>query len=591
MTITYGKLSSNMKLGEVFFDKMDSVLKDLRADFDVASSGFSKRKVNELKQIHVDTTGKVSTLSNLATGSNGIISGLRGTGKSHLMLLSREKINNRKQSLCIYIDLKNHLNIGGNIVVEERFYVWALLKQLKLQMAYLIQDTYEEDSKGFFQAVISYFSKDKQKEIEKKVETILNELNQLILLGEQEVQNLAKTKSLNVQQEKSVLNNSSLKAEGSATSAKVEAKAEHQNNIKNSLATTEESSSTILLDIDVLKRTLVSLVELLGLKSIVFFYDEWSLLNRTDQDILANLIRSLSTAPIYHWIAIIPYKSSLGVLETTSDMVHKVDLDLQFIFEENNSVCTNYFKEFMNKRLDLEFGNSSFTIDKIVRPQFFELIVKASMGNTRDFGLMLYKAWELFKQDYLVTKNKRIIAKKHIVKAIKSLADEKFANLENRGSKYSEKLWSEIIKFVGLKKHTHFCIEQNSTNLSLLKEDEYTDLLYYRLIHLRKKDVPAKDGGEWRLSTYSVDVSAVFSRIFETNSERTKIKLVTDMEIVHDQIRRYTFDLASIINEFRMEQGKQIKCLSCGKIITGDMKYAWDNKVCIFCSQPLPMSR
>ncbi|MFP3589646.1 hypothetical protein SCB29_39490, partial [Paraburkholderia sp. SIMBA_055] len=30
MTITYGKLSSNMKLGEVFFDKMDSVLKDLR---------------------------------------------------------------------------------------------------------------------------------------------------------------------------------------------------------------------------------------------------------------------------------------------------------------------------------------------------------------------------------------------------------------------------------------------------------------------------------------------------------------------------------------------------------------------------------
>lgn len=81
---------------------------------------------------------------------------------------------------------------------------------------------------------------------------------------------------------------------------------------------------------------------------------------------------------------------------------------------------------------------------------------------------------------------------------------------------------------------------------------------------------------------YAVDISTIHSRIYETKSESKQIKAVTDINVIHNQVRRYIFDLASIINGFRVEQGKQIICKSCGKALTSDMKLAWELKKCIF---------
>jgi hypothetical protein len=215
------------------------------------------------------------------------------------------------------------------------------------------------------------------------------------------------------------------------------------------------------------------------------------------------------------------------------------------------------------------------------------------MGNTRDFGVILNKAWENFKNDYLTTGKNRIISKKHVKKAIKSLAEEKLDNLQKKASnKYSERLWNEVVDFTKSKTHTHFCIELSEQNIDFLKEDEFEDLLYHRLVHLRNKDYPNKEGGQPRLAIYAVDASTLFFEIFETTSARKKIKLFTDSNTVHNQTRRYIFDLKKSINNFRMEQGKQIQCLNseCKRIITEDMKYAWEHKVCIYCSTPLPQT-
>ncbi len=213
------------------------------------------------------------------------------------------------------------------------------------------------------------------------------------------------------------------------------------------------------------------------------------------------------------------------------------------------------------------------------------MLVKACMGNTGDFGILLYKAWTNYKNDILAQKNYHIINKKHIVKVIKSLSRVKLENLKLNENQYTEKLWNEIIKFVSEKKHTHFYIELNKENQNFINQDEFQNLIYQRLIHLRKNDITPEAGGDYRLAMYAVDISTLHSRIYDTKSDSKKIKAVTDINVIHNQIRRYIFDLAGVINEFRVEQGKQIICKNCKRHITTDMKLAWELKRCTYCGQ------
>jgi hypothetical protein len=580
-------LQGNMRQGDSFIEKMDKVFASLRADFDVASAQSSKKKIEELKKIHVDATKKVSTLATQSQESNGFVKGLRGTGKSHLLLLARDKVNNNSNHLCIYINLQEHLNIGGSVVVQERFYVWALLKQLKRQLLYVIDQKADEQSStsSIIKKLTQFFLVDKgeDKEIEEKLMTIFKNLEDLIRTGEEELQLF----SARIKDGQRLENNKYRELGGEVSTASIKLKAEANESRKETESIEKGYGVEKILDIDKLKTFLIEIVNILDINGITFFYDEWSMLSKKDQETLSILIRALSSSPIFHWIAYIPYKSSLGVLEQAADMPHNIDLDLQFIYEEDNRVCTNYFKEFINNRLKLVFQSDIFKVDALIRPSVLEIMVKSCMGNTRDFGVILNKAWHNFRQDYLVTQKNKVISKKHVERAIKVLAEEKQENLRSRSSsKYSERLWIEIAKFISDKKHTHFCIELTDKNVDIIKEEEFIDLLYHRLVHLRKKDYPPKDGEQNRLSIYAADVSVLFYKIFEVRSESKKIKLVTDVATIHNQTRRYIFNIEKTINEFRMEQGKQIQCISCHKIITEEMKLAWENKMCIYCMTP-----
>ncbi|RWS40142.1 hypothetical protein EKA14_24660 [Bacillus mycoides] len=542
-----------------------------------------------LKEFHVDVTGEVATLGVVARESNGIIRGLRGTGKSHLMLITRDDINSSKEHLCIYINLQEHLSIGGNIIVQEKFYVWVLLKQLEKQIKYIIEDGKDKSTRKInVNTFVNFFKKDRDREVQEKLEHVFKRLDELLMYGEKEFCDFEFERS----EEKKVNQHrkGAIKAQVNATPS-FEASVEES--IEDGEAVSRKLKVKSALNLETLKSFLIELINILGINGITFFYDEWSTLSKSDQEVLSKLIRALSSAPLYHWIAYIPYKSTLGVLEPTADLPHTLDLDLQFIYEENNKVCANYFREFINKRLNMVFGTSKFNASPLLRNELIELLVKSSMGNTRDFGVMLNKAWNNYKHDYLATKKNRVISKKHIERAIKSLAEEKMSNLQEKAvSKYSERLWADLVKFVSLKSHTHFCVEMSDKNIDYLKEAEFTDLLYHRLLHLRKKDYSPKDGDGTRLSIYSVDVSVLFFEIFETRSTEKKINLVTDVDTIHNQVRRYIFNVEDFVSQYRIEQGKQIKCINpdCKKIITEDMKYALQNNVCTFCGTMLPHS-
>jgi hypothetical protein len=580
-------LAGNMKQGTEFIEKMDKVFASLRADFDVASSQLSRKKIEALKKMHVDVTGKVTTLSTLARESNGLIKGLRGAGKSHLMLIARDEINSSKKHICIYVNLQEHLNVGGSVVVQERFYVWALLKQLKKQLMYIVGEAENEEEthkKLSLSKVLQFFNIKSGDKIINRLEEKFSELEKIVLQGEEEVRQFSKeTTTVHLNE---FTSKSGFTMKGSK--GKFEVDIGYNEGEKFSDKSEEKYRSEIILDIEKLKTLLIEIIELLGIEGITFFYDEWSTLKKEEQELLSRLIRALSSSPIYHWIAFVPYKSSLGVLEQAADMPHSIDLDLQFIYEENNKICMQYFQKFIENRLKLVFDSEKFKSNALIRPQLLDVLVKCSMGNTRDFGVMLNKAWDYFKQDYLTTGRNRIISKKHVERAVKTLAEEKMANLQQKASSnYSERLWSEIVKFISKKQHTHFCIELSDRNIDYIKEAEFTDLLYHRLVHLRKKDYSPKDGGDKRLAIYAADASVLFSNIFETKSKRKKIKLVTDLNTIHNQIRRYIFDISKFVNEFRIEQGKQIKCSKCGKIITQEMEYAWKQGICVYCGNPL----
>lgn len=94
-----------------FIDNMNKAFSDLRADYELTMDS-STEKIRELQELHVDVKNHLSDLTSLSRKSSGTICGLRGTGKTHLMLLARYNLNNelwkkeQDNNLCIYLNMK-----------------------------------------------------------------------------------------------------------------------------------------------------------------------------------------------------------------------------------------------------------------------------------------------------------------------------------------------------------------------------------------------------------------------------------------------------------------------------------------------------
>lgn len=101
----------NLVDDKIFIENMNKAFSDLRADYELTMDT-SGEKINELKKLHVDVKNQLSDLTSLARKSSGTISGLRGTGKTHLMLLARHYLNDSlwkeesSNNLCIYLNMK-----------------------------------------------------------------------------------------------------------------------------------------------------------------------------------------------------------------------------------------------------------------------------------------------------------------------------------------------------------------------------------------------------------------------------------------------------------------------------------------------------
>lgn len=115
-----------------------------------------------------------------------------------------------------------------------------------------------------------------------------------------------------------------------------------------------------------------------------------------------------------------------------------------------------------------------------------------------------------------------------------------------------------------------------------LRKQEFSDLIYHRLLHFRKAHVPTKDGVLTdKLSIYAINYACSYNLHSES-----KISFITEYKTIHDRVRRYIYHPSAILQKLQIKEGEIFPCSNCGEPINIlKMKAAWDNNACPFCGQ------
>ena len=174
----------------------------------------------------------------------------------------------------------------------------------------------------------------------------------------------------------------------------------------------------------------------------------------------------------------------------------------------------------------------------------------------------------------------KYISLQMVTSAIKDNGDKKISNLNSNENTLS--VWNDILNFCLSKKSSHFAINESQTELECLRKQEFSDLIYHRLLHFRKAHVPTKDGVLTdKLSIYAINYACSYNLHSES-----KISFITEYKTIHDRVRRYIYHPSAILQKLQIKEGEIFPCSNCGEPINIlKMKAAWDNNACPFCGQ------
>jgi hypothetical protein len=595
---------------------------DLRADFELGSDGLDQSKLRELRELNVDT-GTLRRLEEAAPRSSGVVSGLRGSGKSHLLLLAQDGINSQvdTRSLAVYINLKRLRPVARAQDPEllERMFILLLASSVRREVYRLLNQAGNEP--GLLKLLSNWKEK---RQVGAQVETacaLIERLEAIVREGEEALRVLGESeRQIDRASESQVARKRSAQAKSRSkanlTSIELEAELQASESLEEaqkwSEANKEHLKQLTYISVSQVRTLLVQVIQALGLRSLVFFFDEWSKVPKDGQQALAALIdSSLIDDPIFVWLAVVTHDYTLGVLELGADLPQHIPLDRQLVFEKEKALCKQFFSQFIIKRLNYHTGFDDWNLDDFIIDPAFERLVMASMGNTRDFGVMLGHAWTLF--DRQMTARRRggqpwYIGLTHADQAIQHLGQIKLSNLDGPGiTPYAKRLWNELKGYAQEKGHTHFCVANTPEEKEAMDQPEMVFLLKHRLVLVRDEEISDKTSGVAKTQTLcALDFSCLmFDRnspvsskakkdedegAASTSRKRTRtaplpMVFVVDWETVHNRVRRYSISVQEIIGRFRVEQGEQHICFHCGAPIRKTQKFAWENKFCPSCGK------
>lgn len=589
---------------------MNRAFSDLRADYELSTDA-NKKKISELEQTNVDIDNHLQNLISYSSQSSGIVSGLRGTGKTHLMLLARNAINNgfiedpNTGTFCVYVNAKKFTLPGKKLDSEvfNRAFSVFLYDEFTVQLKGLLEEL--RDNK-FWEKLVSLFDGNKRvmvSNIEAAIGKLL-EFRSIIQAGTDEMRGVCagtiseEAFSKEIYELAAALNATATR-EGFGFSSSID---EHLAQEISSKIVRSKDTMTFL-NHNTVKHQLLNIMKLLNIQSLVFYVDEWEKLYQVAglQECVATYINHIIDNPIYFWIGVVPNRGSLLPLTVGADLQHTIDLDESLIYETSTvekSKCIDYFTQFINKRLKYYFRNTPYAgrIDcdvlfnknmtkKDNAPGNLELLVIASMGNSRDFGTMLAHCWSEFYAYRKVGRYQgrpyKYISESMVINAIKYSGNQKTQNIVPNSN--TKMVWDNVTEFCLSKKSSHFVIEESANNNQCMDQTEFSDLLYHRLLHFRKAHLSQKDADkEQRLSLYALD----YASIYDLHANSRQINYITAADAINNSVRRYIYDPQPIISKMRIMSGSILPCCSCGQAIDVSlMKAAIEYNHCPYCGK------
>lgn len=441
-----------------FIEKMNRAFSDLRADYELSMDA-DKKKISELQAIHVDVKNQLTDLVSYSLSSSGVVSGLRGTGKTHLLLLARNRINENCYMgsahgiFCVYLNVKR-LNFPENLDQEvfNRVISVFMYNEISKQLIYLLEQL---KTKGIVEKLATFFKKDKCKFIKNLQLAILKliEFKEIAHNGNAEFKSL----SVGTMDEEADIHSfveiaASLHAGLGVDVTKIESEVSERHFREASSRLAKNSTYLNYLNTNTIHEELISLMKLLNLNGITFYVDEWEKISYDSQlqRYLSFYIDRILDDPIYFWISIVPYRGGLYHLDNGADLQHFIDLDDNLVYEnsiKDRDVCLTYFREFINKRLMYYFSDSSINVNLLFNNNHnFEKLVLASMGNSRDFGTMLLKCWSEFRAYRIGVLSPgrpfQYISESMVIAAIKNNGEKKLSNINSYTG--TLKVWNDI---------------------------------------------------------------------------------------------------------------------------------------------------
>ncbi|MNP00631.1 hypothetical protein D3C76_924240 [compost metagenome] len=309
--------------------------------------------------------------------------------------------------------------------------------------------------------------------------------------------------------------------------------------------------------------------------------------NQKAQEYLAFFIDRIIDTPFYFWVGYVPHRGRLYNLENGADLQHYFNLDESLVYEissHDKTQCMNYFKRLVDNRLNYYFRDLPINYATLFNNDHkFEMLVLASMGNSRDFGTMLLDCWTEY-QAYRTNplspgRPYKYISDSMIVASIKKNGDKKFSNI--RDDKTLLFVWKDLENFCINRKSSHFAIEELKENFDVMYNEVYSALIYHRLLHFRKGHVSPKEPTfPNKLSIYALN----YAGIYDLHAKERKITFITDYDSIHDKVRRYIYNPVTVIENIRIREGELFPCKSCSNNINvTKMKAAWEKNSCPFC--------
>lgn len=597
-------MASNIELkqfvdDEDFINSMNMSFSDLRADYELTMDS-SQEKIQELLSLHVDIKNQLSDLVSLSRNSSGTICGLRGTGKTHLLLLARHKLNSTlwktdsKNNLCIYLNMKRLcLPPSFNQDLFNRIFSIFIYEELSSQLLLLLDSLTD---KTLLQNLMSLFKK-KEQNLKNNLEQTIKNIYEMIIIAHNGNETFRDLSTGNYETEVSEHDLAELttKLNLSLTSLDSKLGVNIDSHFLSELTSKLKTNNTYMkyLNFQSVRTHLIDIISLLNIDSITFYVDEWEKIsyNPSIQEYTAFYIDRIIDDPLYFWISIVPYRGSLYSLDNGADLQHQINLDESLIYEASSAdqvLCITYFKTLIEKRLAYYFKDKQYNYKLLFNSDDnFSKLVLAGMGNTRDFGTMLLKCWSEYqayrRAPMIQGRPYKYISSNMVIAAIKDNGDKKYTNIEDSSS--TVKVWNDIKSFCISKNSSHFAIEEKYDSLNCLREKEFSDLIYHRLLHFRKAHVPAKDTSvENKLTIYAINYASSYT----LHSQDRKISFITEYKTIHDRVRRYIYDPTKINNRIQIESGTIFPCINCGNNInTSIMVAAWKKNSCPFCGKKI----